>query len=61
MTADDIITQLTNAASESDAQAIADGIRSRALLEEVADLLFIDAYGHGLPWIRKAIAKEARS
>lgn len=61
LTADDIITRLTQAASEEEAQAIADSVRSRALLDEVADLLYTDSYGRSPAVIRKAIIREARA
>jgi hypothetical protein len=62
VTPDDVITAITKAATEDDALAVMDGIRSRALLLAVADQLYIDdPNGHGNPWLRNAIVKEARS
>jgi hypothetical protein len=60
-TADDIITRVTSAPTEADAEDIVAGVRSRALLLAVADLLYIDADGHGTAWVRQAIVTEARS
>jgi hypothetical protein len=61
MTADDLITAVTEAATERDAQRIANGVHSRTLLLATADLLYIDAAGHSSGWLRKAIVREARS
>lgn len=60
-TADDIITRLVQAPGTDAATAVIAGVTSRALLLEVADLLHIDADGHALPWVRKAIVTEARA
>jgi hypothetical protein len=60
MTADDIITAITQAATRKDALAILAGV-PRATLLAVADQLYIEPCGHGLPCIRAAIVIEARS
>jgi hypothetical protein len=63
LTPDDLVTAITNAPSESDAIAVLSGIPV-ALLNAVADLLYIDPVdGHGRSsgMVRKAVVKEARS
>jgi uncharacterized protein (DUF1697 family) len=60
-TADDIVTLVTSAATQADAQAVMDGVRSRALLLATADLLYIDADGRASASLRKAIVREARA
>jgi hypothetical protein len=60
MTADDIITRITEAATEADALAVLAGV-PRALLDTVADQLYIDSYGRSPAVVRRAIAAEARS
>jgi hypothetical protein len=59
-TADDVVTLVTGAGSAYAATAILEGTR-RVLLLAVADLLHIEADGHGNPWLRKAILAEARA
>jgi hypothetical protein len=59
-TADDVITAITEAPTRKDAKAILAGV-PRATLLAVADLLYIDPCGHGLPCLRAAIVCEARS
>jgi hypothetical protein len=60
ITADDIVTQLTQAPDEAAALAVANGVRSRAMLDEVADLLYVDPYGRSSAVVRRAIAAGAR-
>lgn len=60
VTADDLITRVTEAATRKDAQAILAGV-SRATLLAVADQLYIEPCGHGLPCLRASIVAEARS
>ena len=61
MTVDEIITRVTQAPAQADAETVINAVRSRAMLAEVADLLHIDAAGHAPAWIRTAIVTEARS
>ena len=60
MTADDLVTAITQAPTPADAQRIVRDAPPR-VLAEVADLLHIDDYGHSAPWTRAAIVREARS
>lgn len=60
MTADDVITAVTEAASLAEAQSIVRATPPRTLAE-VADILYIDAESHSAPWLRAAIVREARS
>jgi hypothetical protein len=59
-TPDDVITRITEAATEAHATAIAAGL-AHTMLVTVADQLHIDMYGHADLWIRRAIVAEARS
>jgi hypothetical protein len=61
LTADDIITQVTQAPTAAAALAVVAGVHSRQLLLAAADLLYIDAAGHASAWLRKAIVAEART
>ena len=61
MTADDIITAVTQAATHAEAEAIMRDVHSRALLLATADQLYIDVDGHASAWVRKAIVAEARA
>jgi hypothetical protein len=57
---DQVITDITVAASDADAIAILRNVPS-AILMRVADQLYIDADGRSFSYIRKAIVAEARS
>lgn len=59
--ADDIITQVTQAPTGHGALAVLEMLASPAMLRVIADQLHIEAEGHGNPWIRRAIVREARS
>lgn len=61
LTADDIITKVTQAATEADALAVVADVHSRQLLLAAADLLYIEVDGHASAWVRKAIVREARA
>lgn len=58
---DDIITRVTEAPARADAVRVVEGVRSLATLRAVADLLHVEADGHGAPWLRRAIVAEARA
>lgn len=59
-TADDVITAVTTAATDADAEQVMAGL-SHGLLLAVADLLYIDNPEiHGPPWLRREIVAEAR-
>ena len=60
MTADDVITAVTEAASLAEARSIVCATPPRTLAE-VADILYIDADSHSAPWLRAEIVREARS
>lgn len=55
-----LITELTQAAGDEAAQAIAGAAKIR-VVRAAADLLHINAEGHGTPWLRRAVAREARA
>jgi hypothetical protein len=57
---DTLITRVTEAATDEEALAI---VKAATVQERysAADLLYIDAYDHGMPWVIKAIVREARS
>jgi hypothetical protein len=57
---DDVITRITEAPTEEAARAITSNLSYR-LLFAVADQLYVETEGRGIPWIRNAIVKEARS
>jgi hypothetical protein len=57
---DQVITDVTVAASDTDAISILRNVPS-AILMRVADQLYIDADGRSFSYIRKAIVAEARS
>lgn len=59
--ADDIVTRVTEAATRADATRVIEGVREMATLRAVADLLYVEAEGHGAPWLRRAIVNEARA
>lgn len=58
---DDIITMITEEDTDEDALSVIRTIRTRKLLDQIADQLHIDSEGHDAEWIRKAIVKEART
>lgn len=60
MTADSIVTLITQAPTADAALASLAGV-SRAMLDEVADLLYVDPYGRSSAVVRRAIVTEARS
>jgi hypothetical protein len=60
VTADDVVTAITQASTAEDALGVLAGVGGAAL-EAVADLLFVDTAGHGAPWVRRACAAEARA
>jgi hypothetical protein len=60
MTADDVVTMVTRAATTADALAVVASL-PRASVLAVADLVHVAADGHGLPWVRRAIVAEARA
>jgi hypothetical protein len=60
MTADDIITAITQAPTEEAALMILADV-PRAMLVVVADQLYIDPHGRSSAVVRRAIAQEARS
>jgi hypothetical protein len=60
MTGDDLITLVTDAATDAEALAIVHGASVQARFS-AADLLYIDADHHGMPWTERAIVAEARS
>jgi hypothetical protein len=59
-TEDTIITHVTEARTAEHARAIVNKYPPR-VLAKVADLLYIDAEGHGAAWLRAAIVSEARA
>jgi hypothetical protein len=61
MTPDGYVTAITEAATDAHALVILADVKSRATLEAIADLVFVDPAGHGSAWLRKAIVAEARS
>lgn len=61
ITADEIITRVTNAPDNGTAFLVMQLVRSRRTLEEIADQLYIDYEGKRSDTIRKAIVKEARA
>lgn len=60
MSPDDIVTTVTEATDREAAEKIINNV-PRTMLMRVADLLYIEADGHGLAWLRKAIVSEARA
>lgn len=60
ITADDIITKITEAATEAEAVDIM-RMQSRPLVLAVADLLFVEADGHSLATTRRESVRAARS
>jgi len=60
VSADTIITRITEAGTPDEALAILERV-SRARLEQVADLLYVDTWGMGPARIRSAILAEARA
>jgi hypothetical protein len=60
MIADTVLAQVTDAKNDKAAAQVLEQVRSRQVLEVVADLLYIDFYGHGSPWLRREIVKQAR-
>jgi hypothetical protein len=60
MTGDDLITLVTDAATDGEALVIVAGASVQARYS-AADVLYIDADHHGMPWIIRAIVREARS
>jgi hypothetical protein len=56
-TADDIVTRITEAPTEADALRSLAGV-SRGMLDQVADLLYVDPYGRSSAVVRQAIAAE---
>jgi hypothetical protein len=60
VTADDIITQVTEAPTEEAALMILADV-ARSMLMTVADQLYIDPVGRSSAVVRRAIAREARS
>ena len=60
MTADNVITRITEASTEEDALTIMRSV-PHSLLLAVADQLHTDPYGHGDPWLRRAVVAEARA
>jgi hypothetical protein len=59
--AGDVVTELVKAPSTEAASEIIAQVRERDVLMALADLLFVDPEGHGLPWVRKRIVAEARA
>lgn len=59
-TADTYITYITEARTDAQAQGTAAEIRP-SVLRAMADLLYIDADGHGVAWLRRAIVAEVRA
>jgi hypothetical protein len=60
MTGDDLITLVTRAATPE----LAAGIVHRASVSaryQACDLLYVDADAHGMPWMERAIVREARA
>lgn len=60
MRASDVIAQVTEARTLRDAEQVMAQVRSRAVLLEACDLLYIEAAGRASATLRKAIAGEAR-
>ena len=60
-TPDDVVTRVTQAPDANAAYRVLARIRSRALLEQTADLLHIDPAGLGAEGLRDAITREARA
>jgi hypothetical protein len=60
MIADTVVTHVTQARTDAQALAIVRKYRPR-ILREVADLLYIDADGHGVAWLRQEIVRQART
>lgn len=60
MTPDDLITRLVNDPSDADARLTALSTPPAVILT-AADLLHIETAGHGLPWVRQALVREARA
>jgi hypothetical protein len=60
MTGDDLVTLVTGAPNDSEALAI---VREASVGARygACDLLYVDADGHGMPWMCKAIVREARA
>jgi len=60
MTADTLVTMVTEAATEAQAVDIM-RMASRSAVVAVADLLHVEADGHSLATVRRACVREARS
>ena len=60
LTADDLVTAITQAPDEASAMAVLADV-PRTLLDEVADLVYIDPVGRSSAVVRRAIIREARS
>lgn len=59
-TADDVITQITEAPTDEQAHEIINATPA-GLVRAVADQLYVETEGHGMPWIRRECIREARS
>ena len=59
-TADTYITYITEARADAQAHGIAAKVKP-SVLRAMADLLYIDADGHGVAWLRRAIVAEVRA
>jgi len=60
VSADTIITRITEADTADEALAVLERV-SRARLEQVADLLYVDTWGMSLASVRMACLAEARA
>lgn len=60
MTGDDLVALVTEAGSESEALAIV-RTASAGARYQAADLLYLEADAHGMPWLMRAIVREARA
>jgi hypothetical protein len=60
MTGDDLITAVTEAATEQEAARLVRDAPASAR-SEAADILYVDTERHSAPWVRAAIVSEARA
>jgi hypothetical protein len=57
---DRYLTYITEARSDAEAMGIIAKVKPSAV-RAMADLLYIEADGHGIAWLRNAVVNEARA
>ena len=57
---DTMLTRVTDAPTDADAHAIIAQVKP-AVVKAMYDLMGFDPEGHGMPWLRRQVVREARS